>query len=184
MTTLIEALFSALIPYLVQPFAFFGHSMGAVVAFELARHLRRHRQPMPTALLVSGARAPQYRLGHVAPPEPSEEQFLDELRRMQGIPPDWLANEELLRVILPALRADSRMYRNYVYTPEAPLDCSIRAYGGAQDPRISREQLDNWKAQTTASFCTRFFVGGHFFIQTAQPQFLQTLSRDVGELVV
>jgi medium-chain acyl-[acyl-carrier-protein] hydrolase len=137
---------------------------------------------MPTALLVSGARAPQYRLGHVPPPEPSDEQFLDELRRLQGIPPDWLANEELMRVVVPAVRADTRMYRNYIYTPEPPLHCPIVAYGGGQDPHISREQLDGWKVQTTASFCSRFFPGGHFFIQDGE--FLQALSRDVCELLV
>ncbi len=86
MEPLVQALGEAIEPYLGQPFAFFGHSMGAAVAFELARLLRREKRPLPAALLVSGARAPQFRLGHAPPPEPSEEEFLQELNRLEGTP--------------------------------------------------------------------------------------------------
>jgi hypothetical protein len=73
--------------YLDEPFAFFGHSMGAVVAFELARLLRRRNQPLPRMLVASGARAPQFRRGHVPPPEPGEAEFVEALRRLEGTPP-------------------------------------------------------------------------------------------------
>src|SRR5205823_539025 len=123
------ALAEAIQPYLDRPFAFFGHSMGAAIVFELARIMRRRGGPLPKLLLVSGARAPQFRRGHAPGPPPSDEELLEELKRLEGAPPELLANEELLRLSLPALRADSTLYRNYVYLEDEPLDCPIRAYG-------------------------------------------------------
>jgi medium-chain acyl-[acyl-carrier-protein] hydrolase len=170
-------------PYLGKPFAFFGHSMGAVVAFELAQHLRRKNQPAPKALYVSGARAPRFRLGWIAPPEPNEPQFIEELRRLEGVPREALENEELLRLILPGLRADTALYRNYVYMEQPPLDCPIRAYGGASDPNVTREHLEAWAGQTTGSFAVRVFPGGHFFLQAGQQEFLGALAADLGAVL-
>ena len=169
-------------PYLDRPFAFFGHSMGAVVAFELARWLRRRGQPLPAALFVSGARAPQFRRNHVPPPDPSDEQFVAELRRLEGIPAEVLDNADLMRVVMPALRADAALYRRYVYTEDVPLGCPIRAYGGAADPNVGREHLEGWAEQTSSSFAVRVFAGGHFYLQTATDEFLDVLSRDAEEL--
>ena len=126
--------------------------MGAAVAFELARELRRRELPLPRMLIASGARAPQFRRGHVPPPAPSDGEFLEELRRLEGIPAELLNDAAAMRAILPALRADAALYRNYVYTGEPPLDVPIRAYGGAGDPRIGPEHLQAWAEQTTASF--------------------------------
>jgi medium-chain acyl-[acyl-carrier-protein] hydrolase len=183
MDALVSALAEALQPYLGKPFAFFGHSMGAVVAFELAQHLRRKHQPLPKALYVSGVRAPRFRLGWVPPPEPNESQFLEELRRLEGVPREALENEDLLRLILPALRADTALYRNYVYMEQPPLDCPIRVYGGASDPNVTREHLEAWVGQTTGSFAVRVFPGGHFFLQTGQREFLDALAADLSWLL-
>jgi surfactin synthase thioesterase subunit/glycosyltransferase involved in cell wall biosynthesis len=179
MAPLVEALGQAIEPYLAGPFAFYGHSMGAAIAFETARHLRRRNLPLPACLFVSGVRAPQFRLNHVPPPEPSDTQLLEELRRLGGIPEDALENQEWTRVVLPALRADSALYRNYVYTQEPPLDCAIRAYGGAEDPNVTPAHLDAWRQQTTSSFALEVLPGGHFFVHSAQ--FLATLARDLWE---
>src|SRR5208283_3536385 len=116
MEPLVAALADAIRPYLAQPFAFFGHSMGAAVAFELARLLRRRRQPLPRLLVASGGRAPQFRRGHVPQPEPSDAEFVEALRRLEGTPPEVLDDPDLLRMILPALREDANIYRHYVYT--------------------------------------------------------------------
>jgi len=180
----VAALAAACEPYLGDPFAFFGHSMGAVVAFELARCLRRRNQPLPRLLIVSGARAPQFRRGHVPPPEPSESEFIAELRRLEGTPEEVLNNSGLLRMILPALRADAAIYRGYVYAEEPPLDCPIRAYGGAQDPNVRRDHLEAWSEQTTASFELRLFPGGHFFLQTGREAFLEALAQDLTTYVL
>lgn len=180
MADMVAALCDSIQPYLDQPFALFGHSMGAIVAFELARLLRRRHQPLPRMLLASGARAPQFRRGHVPPPEPGDAEFLEALRRLEGTPPEVLDNPDVLRLILPALRADAAIYRNYVYADEPPLDCPIRAYGGAEDPNVRREHLEGWSQQTTAEFAVRVFPGGHFFLQTARAEFLAALARDLS----
>jgi surfactin synthase thioesterase subunit/glycosyltransferase involved in cell wall biosynthesis len=180
MAEMVAALGEAIQPYLGQPFAFFGHSMGAIVAFELARLLRRRHEPLPRILLVSGARAPQFRRGHVPPPEPGEAEFVSALRRLEGTPAEVLDNPDLLRLILPALREDAAIYRHYIYAEEPPLDCPIRAYGGAQDPNVRREHLEGWEQQTTAGFGMRVFSGGHFFLQTARDEFLAALARDLA----
>ena len=179
MADLVETLGDAIHAYVNEPFALFGHSMGAVVAFELARLLRRRAQPLPRLLLVSGARAPQFRRGHVPPPEPSQSEFVDELRRLEGVPRQVLDDPALLRMILPALRADAALYRNYIYSEEPPLGCAVRAYGGTEDPNVRREHLEGWARQTTSSFGLRMFPGGHFFPQTAREDFLAALAQDL-----
>jgi len=175
MRPLVEALADAIQPLLDKPFAFYGHSMGAAIAFELARCLRRRKLTAPLGLLVSGARAPQFRLGHLPGLEPSEAELLEQLRRLEGVPPEILENREMMRLLMPALRADTALYRGYVYTPEPPMECPIQAFGGRDDPNVTREHLEAWAAQTTASFRLRIFPGGHFFFHTALPDFIGAL---------
>jgi surfactin synthase thioesterase subunit/glycosyltransferase involved in cell wall biosynthesis len=183
MRPLVEALAQAIEHYLIQPnpiepsmaepFAFFGHSMGAIVAFELARELRRRSLPLPFLLIASAARAPQFRRDHVPPPEPSDEALL-----LQAELPD---HPSIRHAILPALRADTKLYRHYSYAEDAPLPFPIRAYGGTEDPTISREHLEAWQQQTAASFAIRLFPGGHFYLRTAEPEFLTALHEDLHE---
>jgi surfactin synthase thioesterase subunit/glycosyltransferase involved in cell wall biosynthesis len=179
MAALVNALADAIDPYLTQPFAFGGHSMGAALAFELARELRRRGRPLPDILIASAARAPQFRRGHVPPPAPSRVQFLDELRRLQGFPAEVLNDPAMLRAILPALEADAALYRNYVYAAEPPFAFPIRAYGGLEDPNIRREHLEGWREQTRSSFAVREFPGGHFYLNTARTDFLAALEGDL-----
>ena len=174
--SLVEIVGSEIVPHLREPFAFFGHSMGAIIAFELTRWLRANNRAMPGSLHVSAARAPQFRLNHKPGPEPDETAFLDELRRLEGMPRDVLDNPELMSVVLPALRADANLYREYVYQPGDPLPVPIHAYGGASDPNVHRDHLERWREQTTSQFSMQQFEGGHFFIQSAQARFLQTLN--------
>ncbi len=181
MAPLIEALAGAIDSYLDRPFAFFGHSMGAVVAFELARALRRRGRPLPTLLVASAARAPQFRRDYTPPRDPSEEEFLEELRRLGGVPSEALDDPAVLRAILPALSADAALYRRYVYAEDAPLPCPIRAYGGSGDSNIRPEHLAAWAEQTSASFAVRMFPGGHFFLHSARPQLLAALAADMEQ---
>ncbi len=182
METLIEALAEEITPYLKTSFAFYGHSMGAIVAFELARMLRRNSQPLPRALYISAARAPQFRLGHQPPPEPDDHQLIEQLRQLEGMPAEILDNPALLRLAMPALRADTRLYRNYIYRPEEPFHFPIYAYRGAADPNIHPEHAAAWKEQTTGQFTQRELPGGHFFIQSAQAEFLELLKSDTAQL--
>jgi surfactin synthase thioesterase subunit/glycosyltransferase involved in cell wall biosynthesis len=180
MGPLVAALAGQIDGYLDQPFAFFGHSMGAVVAFELARELRRRSRPLPRMLIASGARAPQFRRHHVPPPVPSREAFVEELRRLEGIPAEVLGDAALMRAILPALEADAALYRNYIYAEAPPLPIPVRAYGGADDPNVRREHLEGWREQTTASFAARVFPGGHFYLGTAREAFIEALEGDLS----
>lgn len=182
MEELIAALHREIAPYLDVPFVFFGHSMGAAIAFELTRRLRREGKPLPMALFVSSARPPQYRLHHRPQPEPEEGEFLQQLRKVEGIPEEVLANPALMRLALPALRSDTRLYRNYVYTVEPPLPLPIYAYGGRADSQVPEQELAPWREQTTAAFTLRTFPGGHFFLQTAEEEFLARLFRDIADV--
>jgi surfactin synthase thioesterase subunit len=178
MEALVEALAEAIRPHLSAPFAFFGHSMGAAVAFELARALRRRGEPLPRALLVSGARAPQFRRGHVPPPEPSEAELLAEVRNLEGLPDT--GDQDALRQLIPILRADTALYRGYVYREEAPLDCPIFAYGGDSDPNVTGAHLEAWGAQTAAAFACLLFPGGHFYLRTAEAALVRQLRADLA----
>jgi medium-chain acyl-[acyl-carrier-protein] hydrolase len=180
MGPLVAALADNIDSYLDRPFAFFGHSMGAAIAFELARELRHRSRPLPEMLIASGARAPQFRRRHVPPPAPSREAFVEELRRLQGIPPEVLDDPALMRAILPALEADAALYRNYIYVEDLPLPLPVRAYGGADDPNVRRDHLEGWAEQTTASFAVRIFPGGHFYLNSATDPFLRALEEDLA----
>ncbi|HEY1341197.1 MAG TPA: alpha/beta fold hydrolase, partial [Bryobacteraceae bacterium] len=180
MAPLVEALAAAIEPYTREPYAFFGHSMGAAIAFELARALRRRGLPLPYVLIASAARAPQFRRSHVPPPEPTDEELLAQLRQLQGIPPEALDDPAVLRAIMPALKADTSLYRNYVYTEDDPLPFPIRAYGGEDDPNIRPEHLEGWREQTTASFAVRRFPGGHFYLREHPTEFRLALEEDLA----
>jgi surfactin synthase thioesterase subunit/glycosyltransferase involved in cell wall biosynthesis len=180
MGALVTALANAMEAYLDRAFAFFGHSMGAVVAFELARELRRRGRPAAEMLIASGARAPQFRRDYAPAPPPTRAAFFEELGRLQGIPAEVLGDPALMRAILPALEADAALYRTYVYAEEPPLSIPIRAYGGAGDPNVSRAHLTAWGEQTTASFAMRVFPGGHFYLNTAREDFRRALEADLS----
>ena len=179
MDLLVARLAELIEPYLHQPFAFFGHSMGAIVAYELAQHLRRSGSPGPIQLAVSAARAPHYRLQHVPGPEPSDAAFVDQLRQLQGVPAALLDDANAMRELLPQLRNDASLYRRYVYSETPPLDVPIVAYGGDSDPNISTEHLSSWNRHTTREFRMRQFPGGHFYLDSC-PEFLADYTSSIA----
>jgi medium-chain acyl-[acyl-carrier-protein] hydrolase len=174
---LVEALAHALAPFLDKPFAFFGHSLGALVSFELARCIRREWGVHPARLLVSASRAPQ--IPHRGQPIHTlpEKEFLAELGRLNGTPSELLEHKELMEIMLPLLRADFAVYETYMYAPEPPLNCPISVFGGIQDHRVKNSDLEAWRAQTTGSFSLRMFPGDHFVLK--QPLFLRLLSQEL-----
>lgn len=177
--TLVQAIAPTLIPHLDKPFAFFGHSLGGLVCFELARLLRREYALHPVHLFVSASCAPQ--VANSDPPIHAlpEPEFLEELRRLNGTPASVLENAELMQILLPVLRADFALLETYVYTNEPLLECPIAAFGGWQDREVSREELEAWREQTTASFSLKMLPGDHFFIHSAQPLLLYSLAQQL-----
>ena len=172
----------ALRPAMVPPFALFGHSFGALLAFEIARELRRRGAPGPDHLFVSGRRAP--RLPEPAPPLHGlpDAEFVAEIRhRFDGIPPAILQEPELLRLLLPVLRADMAALETYEYREEEPLACPISAFGGEDDPWATHDELEAWRGETSASFVVRRFAGGHFYLQQAEPLLLPVLAERLAE---
>lgn len=183
LTPMVEAIAEAIQPHLDRPYAFFGHSMGAMISFDLARLLRKLQVQQPLHLFVSGRRAPQW-------PETSrdtydlpEAEFVEELRRLNGTPREVLEHPELMQLMTPLLRADFSVCQTYEYSPEPPLNCPITVFGGVGDDETGREQLEGWREQTTATYTLRMFSGDHFFIHEAQPQILQIISQQLRQRV-
>lgn len=174
---LVDAIATALLPYLDKPFAFFGHSMGALVGFEVARLLQTEYNLKPVYLFISGRQAPQIP-PHTAPihnlPEP---EFLAQLRRLNGTPAVLLENAELMQILIPILRADFAVLENYTYIDKPPLNCAIAAFGGLEDKEVSCEQLAAWRDLTAGAFQLQMFPGDHFFLNSVQALLLQSIVR-------
>lgn len=180
MHSLIDALTEALLPYLDMPYALFGHSMGSLISFELARHLRRTGHDLdPVHLFVSGHRAPQ--IPDLDPPSHHlpEPEFIEELRRLKGTPEAVLQSGELLRLLIPSLRADFALCETYCYSQEKPLKCPVSAFGGLQDEDVPREVISPWREQTYGAFKLRFCIGGHFFVEKQQTSLLLAITQDL-----
>jgi medium-chain acyl-[acyl-carrier-protein] hydrolase len=179
LSLLVEALAEALYPLLDKPFALFGHSLGSLVSFELARRLRANHRARPVRLFVSAGPAPQIPHRGLPIHNLPEEEFAAELRRLKGTPGELLEHKELMAIVIPSLRADFALYESYRYVQEPPLNCPISTYGGLTDQRVNHDDLEAWRDQTTVSFSIRMFPGDHFFLKSTQPLLLRTLSQEL-----
>ena len=181
---LLDALAPALLPFLDMPYAFFGHSMGSLISFELARYLQQMKfDRMPVYLFMSGHSAPQ-----IPDPDPPichlpDSQFIEELRRLGGTPEVLLHNMEFLELLMPLLRADFALCDTYEYLHGEALSCPLSAFGGLQDSKVPREGVSAWHVQTSGSFRLHFFEGGHFFLHMDQAALLQALSEDLSTIL-
>lgn len=164
MEPLVQALARLLTPFLSRPFAFFGYSMGAVVAFELARHLRRNRLPPPVLVVAAARQAPQCSSSAVPLHELPDDELLARVGGLYGgLPGPVLADPAFRSVIAEILRNDLLLLHRYHYLPGAPLESPILALGGTDDPTVGVDALAAWSAQT-CDFRMNVFDGGHFFI--------------------
>jgi medium-chain acyl-[acyl-carrier-protein] hydrolase len=181
---LVQTLMFAIRPHLNKPFAFFGHSMGATIAFELARRLHEQSESTPLCLIVSGSRAP-----HLPDPNPPihhlpEEEFIAELRRLNGTPEAVLQHAELLQLFLPLLRADLAAHETYEYVAGEPLECPVFALGGYKDALVNWQDLAAWQEQTSGPFALHMFPGDHFFLRSAQRDLLQIISQELIKISI
>jgi medium-chain acyl-[acyl-carrier-protein] hydrolase len=179
---LVEAVAEVLAPQLDRPFAFFGHSMGAMISFELTRLLRRRHGLRPAHLFLSGRRAPQF-----PPTEPPtyhlpEPEFVEKLRGLNGTPAEVLAHAELMQLLIPLLRADFEVVQTYEYAPGPPLDCPVSVYGGLLDAEVSDEHLKAWGELAAGEFELRMFPGDHFFIQSHEQQIVRAVGERLSRL--
>ena len=178
---LIEALSEALRPHLDKPFAFFGHSLGALISFETARHLRRQYGREPAYMFISARRSPQ--LPEPGPalhalPDPA---FIAQMQqRYNGIPQVILQDREMMQLFLPIIRADMELLEGYRYVDDQPFSCPLSAFGGWEDNHAPEAELLAWRNQTVNSFTLKMFPGGHFYLQTARSELLLALTQKLN----
>lgn len=178
MAPLVEAVQRGIAPVLDKPFAFFGHSMGALVAFELARALRRSGMPLPGSIVVSGRRAPTVPNTEAPLHVLSDTAFVDALvRRYDAIPRVIRDEPELMALFIPVMKADFATFETHVHQDEPPLPCAVGLYGGRSDPQT--QQMPGWAPLFAGPARTRLFDGGHFYLADQRRAVAAALAEDV-----
>ncbi|MBV9761946.1 MAG: thioesterase [Acidobacteriaceae bacterium] len=179
MESLVRAVAEAVAPWAGAPFVLFGHSMGAIISFELARLLDRRFGVSPVRLLVSGRIAPQE--PDLDPPTYNlpQREFLLELKRLNGTDEELLANSEAMELLTPIVRADFEAVQTYSFVEGPRLRCPITAYGGLADIDTPRERVESWRAVTESQTVVKMFPDGHFFINARGNSFFQALAEDL-----
>ncbi|HKY41291.1 MAG TPA: alpha/beta fold hydrolase [Polyangiaceae bacterium] len=161
---LLDDVWQSLARDLDRPFALLGHSMGALLAYEFTRRLRRERRRQPLHLFVTAFRAPHLPAHRPALASLPDGRLQAEMRALSGTPARVLAEPELMRALLPTFRADLRACERYWWRPEPPLSVSITCLGGLADTRVSDSELVAWRAHTSSRFQLKYLPGGHFFL--------------------
>lgn len=177
---LIEATAEALRPFFDKPFAFFGHSMGALISYELAQLLRREKAAAPTHLFVAGHSAPHLRNRGIISYNLPHDEFVEELRRLKGTPQQVLDHPELMELMAPLLRADFEICETYPVSTAPPLDCPMVALGGTDDVEVPQDRIESWREHTTGPFSFHILPGDHFFIHTAQADIIRIVVREMS----
>jgi medium-chain acyl-[acyl-carrier-protein] hydrolase len=177
MSPLVDATVAAMTPLLDRPFAFFGHSMGGLVAFEVIRHLRRIGSKEPVHFFASASPAPHHPdddpIHHL-----SDDAILERLSKEgEGYPKEILANPELMEVLLPLARADATVTETHTFVAEDPLACPITAFIAREDHKFTPEQVRDWRSYTRGRFREIVISGGHDFIKTES----STLTRAIAD---
>jgi medium-chain acyl-[acyl-carrier-protein] hydrolase len=160
-------------------YGFFGHCMGGIVAFETCHEIARLGGRQPHVLVVSGQGAPHVEQTYPPFENSSHDPIIDYLRSLNGTPTELFSDADALEPMMRALRADIAACRTYSVGRREPLSIDILLYGGTEDPRTTRENLEAWTELSTGRLSTRLFTGDHFFIKTNPSRVAQALAQDL-----
>ncbi|WP_162467344.1 thioesterase II family protein [Streptomyces cavernae] len=175
---LVDGITAALRDHLGKPLVFFGHSMGGTLAFETARRLEPELDGRLLGLVVSGRRSPgsiRRETVHLR----DDAGLIAEVRKLQGTASALLDDEDVVQMILPALRADYTAVERYVYQPGPALNCPLFVYTGDSDPHVRQDEAEDWAGHTAAEFCIRTFSGSHFYLAERSEQVIAALREDL-----
>jgi medium-chain acyl-[acyl-carrier-protein] hydrolase len=178
---LMPAFLEDMVPLLDRPFAFYGHSLGATVAFECALNLRRNLRREPEHIFVGASQAPQLPWKHSPMRFLPEDQFLSEMAKRYGaLPHEVISDSEMRALVVPILRADITMIETYEHLPEAPLGCDISVFGGVRDHMVKRTDLESWREQTSGRFRLQMLDGNHLFLKSHKDQLLLSIAGEMN----
>jgi medium-chain acyl-[acyl-carrier-protein] hydrolase len=177
---LADLLVEVLRPRLFPPYAFFGCSMGAFVAFELAHRLAAAKLPTPRALFVAAAGPPPRRRCREPLHRLADDAFLTAVRNLDGTPDEALANAELMELVLPTLRADFELCETYESPERDPLPYPIIAFRGADDPSVTHDEVLGWEGLTRGGFRLVTLPGGHFLLESRSAELLRRVQDAMG----
>jgi surfactin synthase thioesterase subunit len=180
MTELADLLVAELAPWTDRGIAVFGHSLGALLGFEIARRLEAMGHA-PVALFVSGRGAPsrhQREFSH----RPDDQTLVHHIRKLGGTDPRVFNHDEALRLALPVIRADYEAVDSYCYERGLPLSCPVTVLNGADDPRVSPADAEAWREQTSAAFESLSFPGGHFYLVDQYAQVTDAIASRLSRL--
>lgn len=178
MAGLVEELSEVLRAHIDRPYAVFGHSLGALIGFELLRKLSVDGLA-PAWFFPAGHRAPQLPSSERRLHRVPDASFLMELRRLRGTPDEVLNNRELMRLLAPILRADFELAETYAFAEGPKLSCPVSAFCGIEDILASKDKMSGWGEHTAADFKIRMIPGGHFFLNESRDLLLKGIASDL-----
>jgi len=176
---LVRTLAREIRPFLDRPYAFFGHSLGGLLAFELARRCALDGLPAAERLFASGCEAPQCRKTPKYLCRMPDAELIAALRDYNGTPPEVLENKELMNLCLPFIRADFALVENYAYREGPPLDVPITVLAGRDDPGVAADSVPEWRRETAAGCRVEWFDGDHFFIQSRRSEVIRCVADEL-----
>jgi medium-chain acyl-[acyl-carrier-protein] hydrolase len=181
MPALADAVADALMPECAMPFVLFGHSLGALLSFEVARRLRDWKGLTPKLLVCSSSPAPHL-VQKKRDDDLSDAELVSTLKTMRGVPPAVFDHPELLRILLPIIRADFEVVNNYRYEAGDPVECPILSVCGSEDEEVQVAEQHAWRAHTTKRLSSFVFPGGHFYLYDKRQALIDLLRAEIQNL--
>jgi len=165
-----------------RPFAFYGHSLGATVAYECALNLRKNLRLEPVHLFVGASQGPQLPWKHSPMRALPEDEFLSEMATRYGaLPAEVISDPEMRALVVPILRADISMIEKYVHLAESPLSCDLTVFGGVKDHMVQRHESESWRELTTGRFRLQMLDGNHLFLKSHKDHLLHSIAGEMNQ---